>query len=304
MPCSGSTLISFKELYHLTIKKFIVFSVMIHIGIFIGMYFVPEGAKNKPKEFITRLISPEELSKPAIKPPLPLPPLMKKNVPSRMSPRPPVSPASPRYMPSPDKPVVPDMGKETGKQLPEGVHPGPGKSEKPGEGLDARTRQGPTELDSSSKSGVPENSTLNDKPGYLDRAKLFDSGVIGDSARKEESGAQNKKDDSVTFETADYRYAGYMRKLKEKIESIWVYPPEAQARGLYGDLKIRFTIKRDGKLGAVELERTSGYKMLDDAAIKALKDGEPYWPIPEKWGMDSYTILGHFVYTIYGYQLR
>ena len=220
-----------------------------------------------------------------------------------MSPRPPVSPARPRYIPSPDKPVVPGMGKETGKQLPEGVHPGPGKSEKPGEGLDARTRPGPTESDNSSrKSGVPKNGTLSDKPGYLDRAKLFDPGVIGESARKEEAGAQKKKDDSITFDTSDYRYAGYMRKLKEKIESIWVYPPEAQARGLYGDLKIRFTIKKDGKLGAVELERTSGYKMLDDAAIKALKDGEPYWPIPEEWGMDSYTILGHFVYTMYGYQ--
>ena len=303
MPCSGRTLISFKETY-LTIKKFIVFSVIIHIGIFIGMYFVPEGAKNKSEEFIARLISPEELSKPAIKPSLPLPPVMKKNVPSPISPRPPVSPARPRYMPSPEKPVVPGMGKETGNQLPEGVSPVPGKSEKSGEGLDTRTRPGPIERDSSRKSGFPENGTLNNKPGYLDRAKLFDQGVIGDSARKEESGSQKKKKDSITFDTSDYKYAGYMRKLKEKIESIWVYPPEAQARGLYGDLKIRFTIKKDGKLGAVELERTSGYKMLDDAAIKALKDGEPYWPVPEEWGMDSYTILGHFVYTIYGYQLR
>ena len=254
---------------------------------------------------MARLISPEELSKPVIEPTLPPPPVLKKKVPSRMSPRPPVSTARPRSIPSPDKPVVPGMGKETGKQLPEGAHPGPGKSGKSGEGLDSRTRPGSTESNKDSrKSGVPKDGTLNDKPGYLDRAKLFDQGVIGDSARKEEPGAQKKKDNSITFDTADYRYAGYMRKLKEKIESIWVYPPEAQSKGLYGDLKIRFTIKRDGKLGAVELERTSGYKMLDDAAIKALKDGEPYWPIPEKWGMDSYTILGHFVYTIYGYQLR
>jgi len=287
----------------LTIKKFIVFSVIIHICIFIGMYFVPEGAKNKPKEFITRLISPEELSKPAIKPSLPLPPVMKKNVPSRLSPRPPVSQARPRYAPSPDRPVVPGMGKETGKKLPEGIQPGTGKSAKPGEGLDARTRPGPTEGDNRSrKAGIPENGRLSDKPGYLDRAKLFDQGVIGDSARREEAGAQKKKDDSITFDTSDYRVAGYMRKLKEKIESIWVYPPEAEAKGLYGDVIIRFTILKNGKLGAVELVRTSGRRFFDDAAIKALKDGEPYWPIPEKWGMDSYTILGHFVYSIYGYQ--
>lgn len=292
----------------MTIKKFLVFSVIIHAGIFIGMYFVPEGARKKPEEFFARLISPEEISKPPIKPSLkpslPPPQVIKKTVPSRMSPRPPVSSVRP-HAPSPEKPVVPDMGKETGKPLPEGLLPGQGKSDRQGEGLDARTRRGTTETeDSPRKAGVSKNGTLSNKPGYLDRAKLFDPGVIGDSARKEESGAKKKKDDSLTFDTSDYRYAGYMRKLKEKIESIWVYPPEAQARGLYGDLKIRFTIKRDGKLGAVELERTSGYKMLDDAAIKALKDGEPYWPIPEKWGMDSYTIYGHFVYTMHGYQLR
>jgi protein TonB len=95
-----------------------------------------------------------------------------------------------------------------------------------------------------------------------------------------------------------------MRRLREKIESIWEYPAEARARRLYGDLKIRFTIRKDGRLGAIELVRTSGYKVLDDAAIKALKDGEPYWPLPPEWGMESYTILGHFVYAIYGYELR
>ncbi|PKL52368.1 MAG: hypothetical protein CVV37_01730 [Nitrospira bacterium HGW-Nitrospira-1] len=61
---------------------------------------------------------------------------------------------------------------------------------------------------------------------------------------------------------------------------------------------------KNGKLGAVELVRTSGYKMLDAAAIKALKDGEQYWPLPEAWDMESYTILGHFVYSLYGYSLR
>jgi protein TonB len=286
----------------LNVNKFIVFSIIVHIGILIGLYFIPEARNKKPAEFITSLISPEELRKNEIKPP---PPELKKTDPSRLPYKAPVSPIKPRPVPSPDRPVVPGIGKETGKLLPEGIHPGPGKSEKSGEGLDAKTRPGLTDLDNSPrKSGVPGEDTLNDKPGYLERSKLFDPGVIGDSARKEEAGAQKKKDDSLTFDTSDYRYAGYMKKLKEKIESIWIYPPEAQARGLYGDLKIRFTIKRDGNLGAVELERTSGYKMLDDAAIKALKDGEPYWPIPERWGMDSYTILGHFVYTIYGYQLR
>jgi protein TonB len=83
-----------------------------------------------------------------------------------------------------------------------------------------------------------------------------------------------------------------------------MYPPEAAADGLYGDLVLKFTIKKNGRLGAVELVRTSGHKNLDDAAIRALKDGAPFWPLPEEWGMEAYTIVGHFVYTLYGYYLR
>lgn len=287
----------------MNIKKFIVFSIAVHIGILAGLYFVPEESKKKPEEFFASLITPEEFSEIDIKPLLPEPPL-KKGL-SRLPRKAPVYPIRPEYMPSPDKPVVPGMGKEAGKPMPEGVYPVPGKPEKPGEGLEPGRPPGFSEGDGiSGRPVVPEKHGLPDRPGYLDREKLFDKGVIGDSARKELPGAQRKKDDSITFDTSDYRYAGYMKKLKEKIESIWVYPPEAAARGLYGDLKIRFSIKRDGKLGAIDLVRTSGYKILDDAAIKALKDGEPYWPIPEEWGMESYTILGHFFYSIYGYSVR
>ena len=277
----------------MTIKKFIVFSIVVHIGIFIVLYFIPEGGNKKPAAFLASLISPEELQKPEIRPLLPPPPAKKKPAPFRLPHNPPAPPIRPSYIPSPDKPVVPDMGKETGKPLPEGVHPKPGDRDKGGE---PGTRR-------SSSTGVAEKHGRQDKPGYSLKEQLYDPEIIGDIAMK---GTENKpeKDDLLTFDTSDYRYAGYMRKLKDKIESIWVYPPEAQATGLYGDLKIRFTIKRNGKLGAVELVRTSGYKMLDDAAIKALKDGEPYWPVPEEWGMESYTILGHFVYSIYGYSVR
>lgn len=277
----------------MTIKKFIVFSIAGHICILIGLYFIPEGRIKKPEEFFASLISPEELRKIEIKPPLPPPPVIKKIEPSRLPRKAPVFPVRPEYIPSPDKPVAPGMGKETGKPLPEGVYPKPGDRDEGGE-IAAK---------SSSGAGTAEDYDQQDKPGYSLKKKLYDPEVIGDIAMKG-AGSKQKKDDAITFDTSDYRYAGYMKKLKEKIESIWIYPPEAAARGLYGDLKIRFTIKKNGKLGAVELERTSGYKILDDAAIKALKDGEPYWPVPEEWGMESYTILGHFFYSFYGYSLR
>jgi len=86
--------------------------------------------------------------------------------------------------------------------------------------------------------------------------------------------------------------------LKEKIEGIWIYPPEAARLGISGDLYINFVIKRDGKLGEVEVVRTSGFRELDKAAVKALKDAEPFWPLPEDWEKEDLEIKGHFIYII------
>jgi protein TonB len=133
--------------------------------------------------------------------------------------------------------------------------------------------------------------------------KLFDRAIIGSLAKRNME-KEDKKDKTFTFDAKEYRFLIYNRRLKERIESIWHYPPDAAAQGIYGDLIIRFTIKKDGHLGAVELVRTSGHKNLDDAAIEALRDGEPYWPLPTEWGMEGYTIEGHFVYSLYGYYIR
>jgi protein TonB len=97
-----------------------------------------------------------------------------------------------------------------------------------------------------------------------------------------------------------------MALLRSRLESsgCWVYPHEAASQNIYGDLYIRFTITKTGTLGEVELQRTSGHKMLDDAAMRAVRDCGPYWPLPDSWRKDSYSIMGHFVYSLGGYYVR
>ncbi len=284
----------------MTIKRFLLISIVIHAIVFAGIYFLPEPQTKKAREFITQLVTPEQAKQPEIVTPPPIRPMPIQPkakplplMPKSQRPQPPLAKVPPRTMPTPDRPVVPGQGRDEGKPLPEGASPRPGKS-------DARGDEDQEEL--SSRPGYLKSGKQPGRRDATNREKLFDRSIIGDTALKGEGG--KKKNDTFTFDTRDYRFAGYMRKLKEKIESIWEYPPEASRKGLYGDLRISFTIKKDGRLGAVELERTSGYKMLDDAALKALKDGEPYWPIPDDWGMDSYTVHGHFFYTMYGYGIR
>lgn len=157
----------------------------------------------------------------------------------------------------------------------------------PGSGEGFKRPQGPG-------TGLPSPKTL--------REKLFDKNIIGQLARK--GNEEAKHDNGITFDTTEYKYYGYMQRLRERIESVWRYPSDAEEKGIYGDLYIRFTIKKNGRLGAVELARTSGHKDLDDAAMKALRDADPFWPLPDDWGEDAFTITGHFVYALHGMFIR
>lgn len=141
------------------------------------------------------------------------------------------------------------------------------------------------------------------RPKVLAPSAIYDKDVIGEVAAATEK-AEKAQDDGLTFNTRDMMYRGYMDLLRDKVESIWVYPREAAEEQLFGDLIVRFVILSDGSLGEVKVLRTSGYSILDKAAVKALRDGQPYWPLPDSWDKKSLTITGRFLYTLGGYYVR
>ncbi|MCS7163486.1 MAG: energy transducer TonB [Thermodesulfovibrio sp.] len=133
---------------------------------------------------------------------------------------------------------------------------------------------------------------------------IFDKDVIAKLSRNSPKNQNLETSRGLSFSAKEFNDWGYLERLKEKIERVWQYPPQAVQRGIYGDLYIRFTIDKKGNLVSIELIRTSGYRILDDAAIKALKDAEPFWPLPEDWHKNTLTITGHFIYTLHGFYLR
>jgi len=122
---------------------------------------------------------------------------------------------------------------------------------------------------------------------------LFDRETIEKFAKR---GSPDSK--SLTFDAPEFKHRGYMRMLKQRIEAIWVYPSDAIRQGISGDLYIKFSINKDGSLGNIELIRTSGHRSLDEAAIKAIKDAQPFWPLPDDWKGDDLIINGHFIYIL------
>ena len=267
----------------LTINRFFAYSIVFHVTFFVIALLVISPVKDKKgEEFFARLISPEEFLPPA--PPISAVPKAR-----------PVLPARPKT--AQPRSSVPELKKGdqtvpgTGLSYPRPLLPpvAPSQGKEAGSGGGNPENKGDTQVPS-----APVPST---------KEKLFDRNVIGEIAKRDVK-KEEKEERAFSFDAKEMRYLTYLRRLKERIESIWIYPPDAAAKGIYGDLLIKFTIKKNGKLGAVELVRTSGYKTLDDAALGALRNAEPFWPLPDEWGMEAYTIEGHFVYTIYGYYVR
>jgi protein TonB len=129
--------------------------------------------------------------------------------------------------------------------------------------------------------------------------------VVASVARRPTAPSATDEDaEGVTFNTREVMFQGYMDRLRDRVERVWRYPLEAAKRGIYGDLIIVFTVRRDGTLSDVRVKRTSGHSMLDQAAIEALREAEPFWPLPDDWGRESLTITGKFIYLNGRYYIR
>ena len=79
----------------------------------------------------------------------------------------------------------------------------------------------------------------------------------------------------------EYRYAQYEMDFRTKIERVGTvnYPAEARGRH-YGSLRLTVTIKPDGSVESIELDRPSGVKVLDAAAFKIVRMAAPFAPFP------------------------
>jgi len=79
----------------------------------------------------------------------------------------------------------------------------------------------------------------------------------------------------------EYRFAQYEEDWRQKVERIGTVNYPAAARGkLYGNLRMTVTLRPDGNVESIELDRSSGLKVLDDAAFRIVRMASPYASFP------------------------
>jgi len=86
----------------------------------------------------------------------------------------------------------------------------------------------------------------------------------------------------ITANTREHLYASYMRNWVAKVERVgnMNYPEQARRRNLEGSLVLSVDVLADGSIERVQVLRSSGYELLDEAAVRIVRLAAPYADLP------------------------
>jgi protein TonB len=70
--------------------------------------------------------------------------------------------------------------------------------------------------------------------------------------------------------------------IRRQIERARIYPGAARRDGIQGTVDLRFRIAADGSVEAVQILRSSGSRILDEASEQTIRRAAPY-PVVQGW---------------------
>ena len=108
-----------------------------------------------------------------------------------------------------------------------------------------------------------------------------------------EINAKRPKPKFITGANAkEYKYASYMADWERRIEKFGSinFPDEARRRNLHGNILLDVAINPDGTVVDVTIRKSSGIKILDDAALRIVHLAAPFAPFPPAF-LKDFTVL-------------
>jgi protein TonB len=92
--------------------------------------------------------------------------------------------------------------------------------------------------------------------------------------------------------TQEYRFAQYVEDWRAKVERIgnMNYPEIARTQKIYGKLTLTVSIRADGSVESIEINRPSGQRILDASAVRIVKLSAPFPPFPPNIRKDTDVI--------------
>ena len=94
--------------------------------------------------------------------------------------------------------------------------------------------------------------------------------------------AKRPKKKYISSNTREYAYAAYMKGWVGRVERVGNlnYPDEARRQGLYGELVLTVGLNRDGSIKSIDVIKSSGHALLDEAARRIVRLAAPFPALP------------------------
>lgn len=106
--------------------------------------------------------------------------------------------------------------------------------------------------------------------------------IYSDTPEIKETVSLKLPQEEADFQSMDIpeHLANYIRLVQTKILDATYYPREAQDAGWEGKVKLSLNINFNGNLKDITILESSGYNILDDAAMEVARGQAPYPPFP------------------------
>ena len=256
----------------------LVVSLLIHLGVFALVYYLPEAKQAPPKEPV--FIDLQDV--PELKPQRPTQQEVKRFSDQRMR---------------VERETAP-RGESPRETAP--VHPRPSARPQPLQQQHETGKAGPSEtplMPGSSVSSLlrPRRQTTQQPsqpqlfPGANRMAKLEDS-----YRHKFENDVA--EGDTRFLNSDDMLFGSFLRRFETAVYGVWRYPAEAANRGIEGITPVKITFNRRGEIVHVQLLESSGSRILDDEVLRTLKEVGPVGAFPKGYTKDEFHLIAFFQY--------
>ena len=132
-------------------------------------------------------------------------------------------------------------------------------------------------------SAEPEKGEQKAVAKSLDRAALIAASIEMDKleaqiAKQQEEYQKRPKRRFIGARSKEASDALYLEAWRQKVERVgnMNYPAAARDQKIYGQLRMTVSIKSDGSVESIEINKSSGSKVLDDAAKNIVSLAAPY----------------------------
>ena len=117
-------------------------------------------------------------------------------------------------------------------------------------------------------------------------------------AQPEKKEHSRKREDTISLDTQDKRYMSYAKIIKARLMEHWKYPHSAWENLLEGNVRVVFSLNRQGHLSGIRIERSTRHNVFVDETTRTIRATAPFPPFPGSVTVTKLHIKADFAYRL------